>query len=489
MAEQTTPSAVARRNYLLGTLEGIIGNVSWDFLHPELILAGLVITMTGSWWLVALLAIINKGGSLLPQLYVGSTLEHKERKRPFFVALLVVRVAAVTVMFLAIPAMAGGVWLAFGAFFAAYLVWCVCCGAADVIFLDMVGRLIPLRRVGTFFGTRELAGGVLALVAGWLIIQPILDSNQNILAHVDRPAAVVASEGAAPTAASESQPLGRIADPADRAAIGRNYLVLMVIGGVLSGLAMGLLALCREVAGPHAAHRATLVESLKRGYRWVCEDSNYRAYLWLRIAFRVTYLALAFFVPFGVERLKYTADPRGIAVVAGVMLASIKASRAVSSLIWARVVDRAGDRTCLVATGIFFTLGPLLMLAAPFLPGAFSLPVPLTKVVLDLPLCVYLLALMAEGTAIQGSIIGGNRFMIGKAPPEHRISYVGFLNTVTSPLTLLPALAALVAQTLGLTALFVGIAAGGVLFWYWALRLSPDRPTDPEPGPPVAAAG
>jgi hypothetical protein len=475
-------SGAAGRNYALGTLNGVIGAVSMDFLHPELILAGLVMALTGSYQLVALVSIINKAGALVPQLYVGSVLEHRERKRPFFVGLIFIRLASVVALLGAIRLMAGGAAGPLAAFYAAYLVWCLGGGAGHVIFLDMVGRLIPMGRVGSFFGIREFWGGILALVAGWLVIQPILDSNRAIVAQ-DRAAEVrpagpaPAAPAAAAPAARVGRPAARVAAPLARRAVADNYFLLAAAGGALSVLAMALLALCREQPGPHARRAATLLESLRRGVGWLRQDPDYRAYLWLRIAFRITYLALAFFIPYGVARLTYTAHPLGVVALGGIMLAAIKASRVVSSVLWGRVVDRAGDRTCLVWTGVCFALGPVLMLGAPHLPAAFAVRLPLTRVVLDLPLCVYLSALMALGAAIQGSIIGGNRFLIASAPPHRRITYVGFLNTVTSPLTLLPALAAVVAETFGVTVLFAAIAGGGVLHLFWALRLSPDRPT------------
>jgi hypothetical protein len=491
--------AAARRNYLLGSLNGVIGNVSMDFIHPELILSGLVMALTGSVYGVALVNIINKLASLMPQLSVGSFVEHRPRKRPFYVMLIAVRVVSVGVILGTIWEMASGGWGVQAAFFAAYFVWCLCGGAGHVIFLDMVGRLIPLSRVGGFFGIREFLGGVLSLVAGWLIIQPILDRNLPLLAAAAPPVARVApAEGSAPPASPASpvqpsrRPIVRVEQPEARRAVATNYLVLAVVGGALSVLAMGFLALCREQAGPMAVRPTTLEESLRRGFQWLREDADYRAYLWLRIAFRFTYLGLAFFIPFGVRRLTYEGSPLGVVALGGIMLTAIKTSRVVSSILWGKVVDRSGDRVCLVWTGAFFTLGPVLMLLAPVVPRVFRLPVPLTDVALDLPLCVYLAALVAVGAAFQGSIIGGNRFLIGNAPPDRRISYIGFLNTVTSPLTLLPALAALVAAHLGLTVLFVAIAAGGVLFLYWAWRLSPDVPpvgaANGAPPPPESAA-
>jgi hypothetical protein len=81
---------------------------------------------------------------------------------------------------------------------------------------------------------------------------------------------------------------------------------------------------------------------------------------------------------------------------------------------------------------------------------------------------------------MQASIIGGNRFLIRNAPPHRRISYVGFMNTITSPLALLPLVGAWVANTFGMTALFAGILSGGVLAIAAAVYMRPER-TDEAP--------
>ncbi len=474
------PQPASTRNYAFGTLNGVVGAVSMDFMHPELILAGLVMALTGSYWLVAFVSIINKAGALLPQLQVSSYLEHRPRKKPFYAGIILVRTAAVAVLLVSIRHMVGGSTGAFAAFYAAYLVWCVGWGSAHVIFMDMVGRLIPFKRVGAFLGGREFLGGILSLAAGWLIIQPILDSNRDVLSEAAEARAVAEAPAEAPAPpAARGVPRTRVTAPEARREVTENYFALAVVGGTLGVLAMGFLALCREEPGSRARHPTTLAESLRRGYRWLREDRDYRTYLWLRISFRITFLALVFFVPFGVERIEYTAHPLGTVALGGVMIAVIKLARVLSSAVWSRVADTLGDRRCLVGAGACFAVGPTLMLLAPHVPQVGAVPIPLTKVVLDLPLIVYLVALVAVGTAFQGSIIGGNRFLIGHAPPHRRISYVGFLNTVTSPLTLLPAVGAWVAgsPSLGLTPLFVGIAGGGVMFLVWALRLSPDSPS------------
>jgi len=444
----------SRRNYVLGVLNGMIGTAAYDFLHPDLILAGLVFTLARpesvfgeSWayYLVALLSIINKGGSLLPQLYVSSYLEHRALKRPFYIALTYVRGFGAASLLAAIW------WLGSGAtpwtmalFFVAWLVISLAMGAGFPVTMDMFGRMIQIDRIGSFLGTREFLGGALSLVAGLLVVQPILNLTDQ--------------SGGGP-------------------ALAYNYFWLGAIGSILTVLSMGLLILCHEEPGPRAKRRTTLTESLIRGWRWVKRNPDYRAYLWLRIAFRVNDLGMAFFIPYGKTKLERAGSGTDVVLLGGLLVATFKLSRVASSALWGWMVDRHGDRAALVGTGVCFMLGPMLALLAPMAPGVFAIPLPLTGETMDLPLAIYLAALVAIGAAYQGSIIGGNRFLIGRAPPRRRLSYIGFLNTVTSPLTLLPILAAVVAAELGVTALFVAIVGGGVLYLLAALRVRPDAHT------------
>jgi MFS family permease len=439
-----TPSAAARRNYTLGVLNGTLGTISFDLLHPELMLAGLIYALTQSPLLVAVVTVISKLAGLLPQLHASSFMEHHASKRPFYVALAVLRGASGI-------AMLGAMWLfmyrvdglSLGIFFGAYLVASIMGGLGYVVFLDMIGRMIPARSIGSFFGNRELTGGLLSLVAGWILVQPILDRGGE----------------------------GRTS-----AELVTNYLIVAVLGTILSIVSMALLCMCREEPGPRAARPTTLRESFGRGLGWLRTDANYRAYFWLRVAFRINYLSLAFFIPYGVERIPYSADPKGVAVLGGVMIAAIKLSRSLSSAWWGRLADRTGVRPCMIGAGLCFFLGPVVFLVAPHLPPLFSVAIPLTKVVLDLPLTMYFVALIVVGAAIQGDVIGGGRFLVVNAPPARRISYMGFLNTVTSPLTLLPFVGAEVMQHWNVTALYWMILGGGLLYLVSAFGFKNERP-------------
>ena len=429
-----------RRNHVLGILAGTFGETAQDFLHPELILAGLVYALTESPVLVALVTIVSKAGVLAPQLLASGFIEHTPRRRPYFVFMTAART-------LALAALVASIWLltwrtdalTLTLFYAAYLAACICLGAAHVIFMDMVGRLIPSHRVGSFLGMRTFLGGGAAILSAAVVIQPILL---------------------------------RLPLPA-------NYAVLVGIGALLALASMSTWSLCREEAGPKASRPTTFVESLRRGMRWLRTDWNYRCFLWQRVAFRVSYLALAFFIPFGSRRLGYDARAGGLGVLGGILVATLKLSSVAASAVWGRIADRTSSRRILIAAGAFLLLAPALALAAPYLPRAFELPIPYLRRGLDLPLCVYLLALACIGIGTRGTVIGGNRFLITSAPLHRRGSYVAFLNTVTSPLTLLPLAGAYLAKTAGMNVLFAAIALGGVLAVVGAWRMRPaagDRP-------------
>lgn len=441
-ADKDDPQVSYGRNYTLGIASGAIGTISFDFLHAELILAGLIYALTGSTALVALVTVISKGGILAPQLLVGTRLEHRPWKRPYYIGVAVVRVTAMAGMIASIPLMGMSVnaWT-LSLFFGAYLLVALATGAGYVIFMDMVGRMIPTGRIGSFIGLRQFLGGALSIVLGYVLVQPVLT----------------------------------------KVSVPSNYFVLAVIGGVAAIMHATLFGLCREPAGPSARKATTLGESLRRGFKWLRRDRNYRIFMGLRVLFRVNYLSLAFFIPYGSDRLairRYAPgsaeDVASLGILGGIMIATFKLSRTLFSAIWGRVADRRGYRPCLVGAGACFLLAPALALLAPALRTTFAVRVPFVPVDLDLPLCVYFSALLVLGAAFQGTIIGSNRFLIANAPPHRRISYVGFLNTVTCPLTLLPLAGAWLADAIGkggLGVLFGIILAAGAGYLLLAMRM------------------
>ncbi len=425
------PPASLRRNSRLGIAAGAVSGIGRALLHPELIIAGLIYTLTGSPMLVALVTIINKAGFLAPQLWASSQFEHRPRKMPFFILFTVLRMGGFALLILALWLLGQKVnAFSLTTFFVAYLVICVCGGAGYVTFMDMIGRIIPPAGLGTFLGARQMLGNMLAIAAGVVVIQPILSA-------IDVPA---------------------------------SYTLLMSMGAMFLLGGMVLFSRCHETDGARADRKTTVGESLRRGFGWLKQDRNYRLFFYLRMAFRMNYLALTFFIPYGTEQLR-ARGVGSLAILGGIMVACMQVSRVLAGGFWGRLVDKAGFRACLVTAGACFILAPSLALVAPELPAGFTWRVAALGGEINLPLAVYLTALIAMGFALQGSVIGGNYFLVRCAPQRRRSSYVGFLNTVTSPLTLLPLAGALLARSVGMSVVFVLTIVSGASYLINSIRM------------------
>jgi len=447
----TTPQAAAgagtdtvgmvhgRRNHILGVTAGAIGVMGQAFLRCELIFAGLIYALTGSLMYVAIVSVINKGGVLAFQLLASTFLEHRPKKMPYYVAIILLRAAAYASLIGVMWMLTWGVAPAvLTLFFGVYLLSQIFGGTGYVLYMDMVGRMIPRHRLGSYFGARNFLGNALAIAAGLFIVQPLL-TRENV-------------------------PLPS------------NYLLVVLIGAVLSTVSMIVFTRCREEDGPSAKERTTLAESLRRGAHWLRTDHNYRMYFWVRVAFRINIIGFVFFIPYGSEKLR-AGDRTAVALLGGLLVAVMQASRVLFSVVWGRLADRTGFRVCFAGAGACFTLAPALALLAPRLPTTFVLPLPGLATSLDLPLAVYLLALIAIAAAMQASMIGGNHFVVSCAPPDRRPSYLGFANTVTSPLALLAIPIAWLAPRTDVSAVFLITLVAGLASLAAALRMrSPANP-------------
>jgi MFS family permease len=433
-----------RRNTRLGVISGAVNGLAMNFLHPELVLVGFIAAVTESPWAIALIPVINKGGTVGMQLLASGIMEHSPRRRPYWIAMSAGRVASLSVLIVSMYMMvrSDGIWPWLGVFYAAFLVQCVLLGWSHVVLTDMIGRLIPPGRVGSFYGARSMIGGGLAVLTGFLVVQPLVQ-NSGLF------------------------PL--------------NYLIVACIGAVLVAGTCIVWALCREEDGHRAAQRTSLSESLRRGFHWLKVDHNYRCYLGMRSGFRIVFLCLAFFIPYGTIRLGYSQTTGGAAVLAGIMLGVLRGSGVLASILLGKLADGKGSYATMRTAGISLLAAPLLGLLAPVLPRLFEIPLPGLERGLDLPLLVYLLALAAFGVGIRADFIGGHHLLVVQAPPERRASYAAFCNTITAPLTLMPLLGAYLAETLGMTAVFVLAACGGVISLGSALQMRPPRSRDDEP--------
>jgi MFS family permease len=430
-ADSSPRAPHVKRNYRLGIAGGSLATVANDFIDPELILAGLIYASTGSKMLVGILAIMNKLGGLGPQLLAGSLLEHRKDKMSWYIWAMVIRAFALASLTASIFMLAKGFnTFTVTLFMLSYLVICICGGFTYVITMDMIGRMIPPGKLGAYLGFRNFGGQAIAIVAGIFVIQPILGKGGNY-----------------------------------------SYFILAIIGSLLVMISMMMFSLCKDHEHKTASRPSSMLMSLRRGFKWVRIDRNYRLFFWQRVMFRFEYLGLAFFIPYGKDVLMKESGTN-IAILGGVMVATMKASRMVASIMWAKTMDPRKCKLCLLCGGAGFAVAAALALVAPVLPIVYHVALPMTHLGLTLPLTIYLLALAMLGLANESLNIGGDTFVMSSAPGHRRLTYVAFTNTVTSPLTLLPILVAWIANLIGVTSIFFVVLASGLTTVWLARKMT-----------------
>jgi len=386
------------RNYTLGIINGTLVQLGMSVMHPHFVLSAFIYEVTGSVFLAGLLGTLTPLGMRWPQLYISTLIEHRPRKKPYYVAAIVLRIAALAAMLAAMKltgSVGGAVWVMV-IFFTAYFLYRSAQGMGNLPFFDIVGQTIRPTSIGSFFGYRSLFGGIMVLLAGGFVVQPVLNG---------------------------------VSSPA-------SYFILAAIGCVVLAIGWGVFAFAHEERIERPPAPRSLRQTLVAGCRNVVHDRNYRLLFCQEFLLRLNVLAIPFYVPYGVERF-------GAARMGGAFLAAFSLGKVLSSLLWGKVSDRHGHRCSLIASAVLFALSPALALLAPRLPGGFkldlaslSIPVPL-----DLPLVGYMGAVFLFGAALQGSAIARTGFLLETAPPHRRASYRAFLNTALFPVTLLPMLA------------------------------------------------
>jgi MFS family permease len=405
------PIATIRRNYWLGVINGVLFTLGDSLCSAGLVLALLVRQLGGSLVLVGLLPALQSGGFLLPQLLVGGRLQALPYKLPLYGRAAFARTMAFMLMTLVMFGAGSlpsnlSLWLLISCF----VVFNLGGGTSALAFQDVVAKVIPARRRGSFFGARQLFGGLLTFavagpLVGWLL--------------------------------SDRGPLP----------FSYNFGVLGLITLVLYAVGMYSFVLIQEPPQARIGPRLRVIEGLRRAPRIIREHRNYRWFIITRMLTRVGQIAEPFYIIYATEVLGLSAD------VAGIYLAVRAISGALSNLWWGRVSDRLGNRLLLTLTGGLLALAPALALAGPVLVLALGLGGGGMLVAMGL-------VFLVVGVAVDGSNIAFSTYLIEIVPEDERPTYMALANTMLGVVTFVPVLGGWLVSALG----YHGTFAIGLVF-------------------------
>ena len=411
-----------RRNFWLGVVNGILFNTSASFISLSLVLPGLIRTLGGANVLVGLLAALDSAGWMVPQLLVGTRVQHYPRKMPVYQAAAIVR-GALFVGLVMIVALAGRLAPrgALAGLVGVYALYALAAGWAAVPFQEVVAKTIPPDRRGRYFGLRQLGGGLATLLVASPVVGFVLGSA------------------------------GPWSFPA-------NYALLFGVACLLAVGGLAAFCLVVEPPSPRVGPAGALREQLRVLPALWRAQPYMRRFLVYRILSRLAAIATPFYIVYAREELGMPAAMTGeyMAIISVVLL--------LSNLLWSRFSDRQGNRLLLRVGAALASLAPLAALLLPAVGAWAGLPLRANAYLFA---AVFVLA--GLGDTCMG--IGVSNYVLELLPERDRPAGLGLINTVAGLVSMLTIAGGTLADLAGYQVLFI-MAAGlsvGSLVVSWVL--------------------
>jgi MFS family permease len=398
-----------RRNFIAGLWHGAFLALAMALTEPTTVISAFVADLTGSTiWVGGLSTVLVMAGTL-PQIFVARWIEPKPRKLPYLIAAISLRVISWGTL----------AWLIFtiGDKHPTHLAWVLVGmltifyaggGIANIPYTDIIGKVIPAGKRGAFFGGRSALAGPLSIGSAFAATQ--------ILAKVAYP---------------------------------NNYALLF--GLAAAGLAIASLGFWAMKEPISTTVKNIVLPWHEYWHQLVFASRKIKTLIAVQLLTGFSLMSMPFYVVFARENLHAPDEAVGWFLLVQVLGGTI------TSLFWARLVDRAGSKRMLFYCALISTSIPLLAIALSSFGWVGLLPV-----------------FFLVGTVLNGRNVGFQSALLELAPEEQRSSYAGLNAVLTLPIAFLSLAAGYFLQhwcytTLFLvTAIFVG--TGAAMIYRWAKK-------------------
>jgi len=167
-----------KHNMKAYVIHGAVFRMATAFAEPFAVVPVFLRHLTASNALVGAAISIIQAGSSIPQLFVARRIRRGHSGKPLLLAAIWIRCLVWGVLALWAYLMPVGGSLLLVVTIVLLSIFSVAGGIATVPFSVIISETIPETRRGSLFGTRQLLGGILAIVAGLLVKQVL--GNQNL---------------------------------------------------------------------------------------------------------------------------------------------------------------------------------------------------------------------------------------------------------------------------------------------------------------------
>ncbi len=404
------------RNFRLALINGIFARVGFRLVDSNMVLSAFVKELTNSNVLVGLTCSTMRAGWMWPQLIISNLLEHRERKMPFYIFGVTVRVAAwLLILLLTILIGDHDYFLLFICFYVLYFIASSSLGISTIPFNDIVAKSIPVKRRARLFSLRQLTSGFFSIGVGFLIRFVLSEGFYFPFPH--------------------------------------NYATLFGLSALMMAIASIVFILSREPI--HSVHdkRRPFWRHLKRGPYFLKNDRDYRYFLIFRIASTFSSMCIPFYVPYALDHLGIVES------TIGSFTAVAAASAVLSNALWVYIGEKHGSKSLMIVTHSLSCLAPMIAAFVRYLPAAHQVT------------CYFLVFALTQAF-INGSTIAYMTYSLNLAPSMSRPTYLGFLNTLMFPMSFVPLLAGVLIKIISYEWMFILSACIAVVTVYFAINLS-----------------
>ncbi len=411
------PPSESRRSFILNAINGSLFNFAETLMDPNLVLVWLVSALTSSNLLIAAIGTIGAGSWFLPQLFLSGWVQSKPRTIVIYRWAASIRIATWLVL-------VASLWwiedrgLLLIAFFIFYTVMKLMAGTAGLPFMEVTAKTIPPWWRGRLFATRQLLGGMLGLVAGWLV----------------------------------KWLLGQ-----DGLPFPRNYAAIILIAAVAGSLALLIFSLIHEPPTPNPRPAAPVREQIRRGWAALKEDLDFRYFTLGRMSLFFGMIAIPFFTIVARKVLQAPPEAAGDYILIATLTALI------FNYPFGILVDRRGKRWGMLVAAVGWgltSLFALLLVITATRGWLTTLPFPAYRLAYPL--------FFLRGFFTPFDRLAGYNLLLELAPERDRILYLGFANTLFGLVLLLSTVGGKLVDRFGLGGIFVlSLAMNGMAAYFF----------------------
>ena len=395
-------------NFNVNVLDNMFYALAISLVSQETIMPLLVSKLTDSTVAIGLIPAIFSLSFLLPQLFVANHAERLKRKLPFVLlgSGLLQRLPYPAIGLALLLFAVGAPGIALALFFIGIATAAFGGGIVTPAWFTMIGKVVPLRRRGIFFGLAD-GGGLLMGVVGAYFVGRILDA-------VEYPG---------------------------------NFTLLFLIAGVPLAISWCWLALTREPASDDVKEAIPLRHYFRQLPAVLRQHSNYRRFLIGYALLKLSMMAVSFFIIFGDRNYDLTGADIGL------LNAIFIGTQAVLRLLFGWLGDRWGHKRNLVISAGSMALAAVFALASTQVLGLVPAFICLACAISSDGVSHFNIVLEFAAPADQPTYIGLTNTLI--AP----FTFVG-------PILAGWMAAAFTIDTLFVVSLACGIVGGTLLLWW-----------------------